>query len=191
MSSEIRLVWDLGANVGITMRDLANRLPSAHIVGVELDDGNADMAVRNCSSIHDRSTVIRAAVWVEDGELTYRVSPGLEQATHVEAGGRHAETGAPHVAAALSLNSLLAETGPPDFIKMDIEGAEKAVLRENTEWAASARQIIVEVHESYTAEECEFDLRVLGFEVSRRPQTVLRPHAAVIGIRSVGGSKTF
>ena len=42
-----RLVWDLGANIGLTMADLAERHPGARVVGVELDSENAALARLN------------------------------------------------------------------------------------------------------------------------------------------------
>jgi hypothetical protein len=38
---EVDLIWDLGANIGTTMADLAERFPRARVTGVEIDPGNA------------------------------------------------------------------------------------------------------------------------------------------------------
>jgi len=46
-SSGVRLLWDLGANIGLTMADLAHRHPAARVVGVELDPENAALARAN------------------------------------------------------------------------------------------------------------------------------------------------
>lgn len=51
-----------------------------------------------------------------------------------------------------------------DYIKMDIEGAERDVLRLNTEWATRVRCIKVELHGGYTKAQCIGDLSALGFE---------------------------
>jgi hypothetical protein len=70
---------------------------------------------------------------------------------------------------AVSLNTLLDD--PVDYLKVDIEGAEREVLRQNTGWAERVRCIKVEVHAPYTAEECAHDLTQLGFlaTIDRRP----------------------
>jgi hypothetical protein len=62
---------------------------------------------------------------------------------------------------------------------MDIEGAERDVLRVNTGWAQEVRVILVEVHSPYTAEGCEDDLCRLGFRVDRG----LRRENVVVGVR--------
>jgi hypothetical protein len=62
---------------------------------------------------------------------------------------------------------------------MDIEGAERDVLTQNTEWAAQVGCIKVEVHGDYAPEECMSDLERLGFEALRDR----RHAAAVVGTR--------
>jgi hypothetical protein len=51
-----------------------------------------------------------------------------------------------------------------DYVKMDIEGAEREVLRSNTEWAERVRCIKVEVHHGYSKDDCIADLQRLGFQ---------------------------
>jgi FkbM family methyltransferase len=156
-----RLVWDLGSNIGTTIAHMAVANPDVRVIGVELDPDNHALAVRNVQPWRDRVEVIHAAAWTHDGEVAFRRRPGYE------AGVKIADDGAR--APALSLNSLLARTGPPDYVKMDVEGAERRLLRENTEWARRVGSMKVEVHGSYTAAECADDLRALGFHA---PATV-------------------
>ncbi|MGH2876326.1 MAG: FkbM family methyltransferase, partial [Solirubrobacteraceae bacterium] len=66
-----------------------------------------------------------------------------------------------------------------DFVKMDIEGAEREVLRQETAWASKVRSIGVEVHPPYTVEQCEHDLRDLGFRTAR----LVSHEAGVVGDR--------
>jgi hypothetical protein len=64
-------------------------------------------------------------------------------------------------------------------MKMDIEGAEREVLRRNTEWATKVLCLKVEVHPPYSLAECCRDLEVIGFRV--KPYG--RHRASVIGFR--------
>jgi FkbM family methyltransferase len=160
-----REIWDLGTNIGMSTAQLALRFTNAALVGVEMDAGNLEMCRANTAPYGARCELVHAAVWSSDGEVGY--SAGSDTlAFHVEADGA-----AGNRVRALSLNTLLAERGVDrvDFVKMDIEGAEREVLRENTEWAASVRAIKLEVHEPYTVDECMHDLRALGFEAWRDP----------------------
>jgi hypothetical protein len=80
-----------------------------------------------------------------------------------------------------SLDELLERTGggPVAYVRMDIGGAERDVLRTGTEWAAQVGCIKVEVHGGYTRDECGRDLERLGFEA--RPDR--RGDSLVLGLR--------
>ena len=56
-------IWDLGCNIGLTMADLAVRFPDAELTGVELDEGNVELARHNLAPWEARCRVIHAAVW--------------------------------------------------------------------------------------------------------------------------------
>jgi FkbM family methyltransferase len=158
-----RVIWDLGANIGLTMVHFAHLFPQAHIVGIELESGNATLCRANVEPWNGRCEVIEAAVWTEDGVVGYDASEQDEQSFRI---APVAGTPANAEAAAVSLNSLLERTPGEavDFVKMDIEGAERDVLRVNTEWSAHVRAINVEAHPPYSVKECAGDLERLGFD---------------------------
>lgn len=174
----VRTIWDLGANVGFTVAHLAQLCPVARIVGVEMDPDNAEMARVNARPWAGRCSIVEAAIWVHDGSVRYHRRDGAEYAFRVSQPGE-ADAAKPNASAsALSLNTLLERehSGCVDYVKMDIEGAELTVLRENTEWAARVKAINVEVHEPYTVSECVADLTALGFRAlvhDRHPSCVV------------------
>ena len=177
--SGMHVVWDLGANIGLTMADMALRWPEAHVHGVELDAGNATLARRNFESWDDRAELIEAAVWPDDGEGWYHAWPGATSGYYLHEPEPGEEPQGP-VVPTLSLNTLLERTGGPvAYVKMDVEGAERQVLSRNTEWAAQVGCIKVEVHGDYAPEHCARNLEELGFAT-----TIDRRHgAAVTGVR--------
>jgi FkbM family methyltransferase len=175
--ADATLIWDLGANIGLTMADMAVRFPRARIVGVELDPGNAAQARSVTSPWADRTEVVQAAVWPHDGDVEFGGVEGDEQGIHVIDGG-----GAGDRAPALSLDTLLGRCGHPeriDYVKMDIEGAEREVLRGGGEWPGRVAVIQVERHYDYTRDELAADLSALGFD----PRDGVRADS-VIGIRT-------
>ena len=179
-TGEPGLIWDLGANIGLTMADMAVRFPRARIVGVEIDRENVELARRNLAPWSDRCEVIEAGVWPEDGEIRYHRLAGGTSGHHV---ADVPEGPGVVTAPALSPEALLARQGPEavvDFAKVDVEGAERELLRRAAGWADRVRAITVEVHPPYTPEECERDLRALGFSTRVDP----RHWACVVGIRT-------
>jgi hypothetical protein len=62
-----------------------------------------------------------------------------------------------------------------DFVKMDIEGAERVVLADASRWASRVRCLKVEVHPDkavprYSIEACMADLKRHGFRCDREPR---------------------
>jgi FkbM family methyltransferase len=171
-----RVIWDLGANIGLTMAHMAVLYPGARILGVELDRDNARLCRRNIASWSDRCRLIEGAVWDTEGTVGYGGTPGLEYEFSVDPEGS-----TEHEARAITLDSLLAETQADwiDYVKMDIEGGERRVLQAPGDWAGRVGCIRVEVHDSYSAHACIDDLRALGF----RAEAVLRDPPTVLGRR--------
>lgn len=157
-------IWDLGANIGLTAARYAASFPRARISAVELDAANADLARSNTTAFSARCEIITGAVWVEDGTIQYVIDEGAEHGAHVTAGctGPRART-----SPAWSLNTLFRDDDRIDFIKMDIEGAEAEILKQNTEWACKVACLKVECHTPYTVEQATMDLEALGYKVER------------------------
>jgi len=71
-----------------------------------------------------------------------------------------------------------------DYGKMDVEGAERELLRGDAAWLRCVRSLGIEVHPPYTALECERDLERQGFRASTDHRgafarvTAWRPEAA-------------
>jgi FkbM family methyltransferase len=155
-----KAILDLGANIGLTAAHYAVLCPNANVVAVEMDARNAELARANTERWRDRVTVINAAAWWEPTELSYDAPAGEEYGFRVDAGGSQRVQ-------AVAVSDLVAELGHVDFVKMDIEGAEREVLAQDSAWAERVSAIQVETHAPYTVGECEQRLRELGFATSR------------------------
>jgi FkbM family methyltransferase len=166
-------ILDLGANIGLTMAHYAQLFPAAQIVGVELDDRNVALCRDNIAPYGARCTVLRGAVWTEDGEVTYRRTGGNEWGFAVGDGTSGEEVAAP----AMTVDTVLRRSGWDwvDFVKMDVEGVERDLLRRTDGWIDKVGRIGVEVHAPYSVQDCERDLRNFGFRTSR-----LTHHAAAV-----------
>lgn len=166
----VRTILDLGSNIGLTMAHFACLFPRACVLGIELDAGNVELCRRNIAPYGNRCRVIWGAVWTASGQVNYggdeewgfRVIP---------------DPSAERVVSAYTMCELLQQLGAPaDYVKMDIEGAERALLKEAKPWINSVRCINIEIHEPYSITECVEDLKAVGFRAivdSRHPACVI------------------
>lgn len=181
------IILDLGGNVGYTAAHYAAICPQARVICVEMDAGNAALARENLRSFGDRCTVIHAAAWSADGELTYggteewgfRVS-GLEGQTTTPSGTITRRV------RALRIETILRECNVDhvDFAKIDIEGAEANIIRADASWLKKTHTIMLEYHEPATHEGMADALRASGFAVrddAKHPR-------CIVGMRSAATS---
>lgn len=153
------VIFDLGANVGYTVVDLALRHPDARIIAVEMDKDNFQIASGNILPFGDRCTLLHAALWTDDGEVSYE--GGAADAFHIsESEGR-----AMSKVQSRSLPSILRQfqIDRVDYLKMDIEGAEREVIDTATEWAGNVRIMNVETHAPEIMDAVKAKLSLLGF----------------------------
>lgn len=156
------LIWDLGANIGLTAAHLAAVYPDARIVAVELDAGNVAVARRNTAHLGDRCEVIHAGIWTTDEPVEYAN-------TTTQGFGIGGTGGATIVAPGITAATLLERCGSDRvaFAKIDIEGAERHILYENTEWTSRVDSMKIEMHGKDmpgVISDMIAQLRKLGFE---------------------------
>ncbi len=186
------VVYDVGANVGAYSLIAAACAPDVRVVAFE--PGYADFA-NLCANVHhnalaDRITPLPLALAEHSGLLAFAFSDlAAGAAEHSAAEHRVAEhSAAEHSAAengavagaararqsvpALRLDDAVAMFAlpPPELVKIDVDGAELAVLRGATALlrCATLRSLLVEVCTGEPASAIEALLRAAGFSVLER-----------------------
>ncbi len=168
----IESILDLGSNIGLTMVHYAALFPEARILGAELDAGNYWVCKKNIEPFGERCRVTHAAVWHEPGEVAYAGTRESGYAIVTKTGAAAKDR-----VRTITMEALIEKLGVPivDFVKMDIEGAEREVLRNAGPWIDRVRCLKVEVHphkasELYTVDDCLADLTGLGMRCSLDPE---------------------
>jgi FkbM family methyltransferase len=163
LGAEPEVIVDLGANVGLSVLSFATRFPRARIIAVEASPSTFGRLERNVGAL-PQVTTVHAAVSGSDGTLPFYEGDG-SWAASLHRGGDRAIV---HEVPALTLETLLDRYGieQVDLLKVDIEGAEGAVLRSPA--LIRVRTVIAELHADLLDEETLALLRAQErFEIQR------------------------
>jgi FkbM family methyltransferase len=146
------LIIDCGANVGFASLWFAARFPEVVIIAVEASPESFAVLRENVAD-YPNIIPLNAAIWDVPGKMRI-ANPGDAAWIHEVA---PVDTTAPRLGPdesgaeieAVTIPDLLKKhpEGAPFITKIDIEGAESALFRSNTEWMPSMAFIAIEVHD--------------------------------------------
>jgi FkbM family methyltransferase len=145
------LVWDIGANLGLFTFAAAHVAgPSGSVVAVEADAWLVTIIRRSARRRPGGAPVrvLAAAACELPGIVEFHIARHGRASSFVGDAGRGLAGGTreTHTVAAVSLDSLMAELGPPNVVKIDVEGLEGAVLRGASRLLREARpRLYIEV----------------------------------------------
>lgn len=140
------LVIDCGANIGLSMVYMKQCYPDARIIGFEPDDTNFRLLEENMRSFGYKDVSVRKeAIWVENTELNFADTGSMS--SRIEDGGSTRTK----IVKAVRLKDLLTE--PVDFLKIDIEGAEYAVIKDIREKLPLVKNMFLEYHGNFNQSE--------------------------------------
>jgi FkbM family methyltransferase len=141
-------VIDAGANIGYTAVLFANWWPESRIVSIEPDKENYELVLRNTKPYANIS-VIHGAVWNKEAELS--IEAGQEDGFVVrEITKSETELKKENQTIGIPLEMILRESNASqiDFLKMNIEGSEKELFRENyNPWLSKTKAMLIELHD--------------------------------------------
>lgn len=135
-------VIDCGANIGLSVLYIKMLFPSATVLAFEPDELNFSLLKRNVESYGLTSVDIRKeAVWTENTELDFSATGGLMSRIEPGKGTGTSKT------KGTRLKDLM--TRRIDFLKIDIEGAEYAVLEDIADRLHLVGNFFLEYHGSF------------------------------------------
>jgi FkbM family methyltransferase len=139
-------IVDCGANVGFSTVFFKALYPDARILAIEAEPGTCGWLRRNVEGNGLRGVEVRqAAVADRDGTVTL-FTPASDPGSMTSSVRNEWARGAGAEVPAVRLSTLIRE--PVDFLKLDVEGAEYAVLRELVASGAveRIREMAIEFH---------------------------------------------
>ena len=139
-------VLDCGANVGLASLYLKARHPGARIAAYEADPRLAAICRRNLANNGAADVDVQAAaVWTQNGMVRFQQDGADSGAIE----GTSAGLSAPATASvpSIRLRDVLAGEANVDLLKLDIEGAEHAVLADCRDVLGRVQAMLIDVHE--------------------------------------------
>jgi FkbM family methyltransferase len=137
-------ILDCGANVGLASLYFRREYPGARITAFEADPAlfailDANLKANGAANIETR----HAALWTSTGTLSFQCE-GSDSGMIGSLPG--AVAGRAMTVPSLRLRDVLAE-GPIDLLKLDIEGAEDAVLADCEPLLGNVHALVMDLHE--------------------------------------------
>jgi len=149
-AEKVKTILDGGCNIGLASLYFAKRCPSAAIVGLEPDDENFKVAIRNTA--HQKNiSLIKAGIWSKSCFLKTVMNPELgEWAISVA----ESDAGAPGSIRARTIPQIMEENKwtSIDILKLDVEGAEEEIFNpDSIHWLKKTRVLVIELHDRFKA----------------------------------------
>jgi FkbM family methyltransferase len=140
-NGERPLIIDCGASIGLSSIWYALRFPKARIYAVEPNKGNFAMLQTNVKA-YSNIVPLHAAIWNENARVKIIDESAEAWAFRVEqaAAGDIAAMTVPDIMQHAAATKIL-------LIKIDIEGAEQELFRNNIDWLNSTAAVAIELHD--------------------------------------------
>jgi len=142
------VIIDCGANIGLSAIWFSRLFPDALILAVEPSPDNIEIARLNVRA-YPNVMLLHGAVWDHPTALTIsdaKVDPWAYQTVEAQDGvGRNSD----NISNVFTIPELIDKAGAHQalIVKIDIEGAEAALFRSNTEWVGHTALIVIELHD--------------------------------------------
>ena len=142
------LIIDCGANIGLSAVWFARQFPDAQIVAVEPAADNIEVAKQNLRT-YPNVTLLHGAVWDRPARLMISDMTAAPMAYRVIESQDVAPEPSNNALKTFAISELMHMAGAHEalIVKIDIEGAEAALFRSNTEWVSRTHLITIELHD--------------------------------------------
>ena len=142
-SSPDPVIIDCGSNIGLSILYFKKIFPSSTIISFEPDKENAKLLAKNIAENKlENVAANEAAIWRENGFVNFEAnaSEGSSIINTLKKGNTVISV------PAIRLSDVLKKYEKIDFLKIDIEGAEGAVIDDCGELLGRASHIFLEYH---------------------------------------------
>lgn len=144
INGKVPLIIDCGANIGLATRYFCEQWPKAHLIAIEPDLNNLEVAKTNNQIALKKIEFLNCGISCSEGKARLLNKEGANTAYQTEI----SDNGEISM---ISMNDLIRERialgYAPFIIKIDIEGFESDLFKENLGWISESPLIILELHD--------------------------------------------
>jgi FkbM family methyltransferase len=160
------VVWDVGANCGVMAFNAAK---ARQIVAIEADPFLAHLILESVALNGVPVTVVAAAAFSHSSLAEFSIARRGRASNYLTDVGGRSQTGGERsriVVPTITLDSLLGLFDSPTFIKIDVEGAEVAVLEGAQRILKEVRPIVYYETVTSTFDRCSQILISAGYKIT-------------------------
>ncbi|WP_028982322.1 FkbM family methyltransferase [Sporocytophaga myxococcoides] len=133
------VIFDCGANIGTSCLYFSSLYPASKIIAFEADPNIASILKSNLDKNNIKNVdILNKAVWIDNNGIEFSIE-GADGAS-IFGNGKKVKV------ESVRLRDLLLQTPKIDMLKMDIEGAESAVLKDCSDALTNVENIFIEYH---------------------------------------------
>jgi len=136
---EPKVIVDAGAHIGLSALWFAQRFPDARIFTLELERSNFEL-LRSNTARHPNIHPLHAAIWPTSGSVAIADATAATWAFNAEPGTGVTALSVPDVMARFDIDRI-------DLLKLDVEGAERGLLRDSAAWIDHVDMLVAELHD--------------------------------------------
>ena len=142
-AGRVPVIVDAGGNIGLAAFWFAQAFPQAYIVSVEPDAANFIILCRNVTVFGNRVVPVQGAV-TETPRLVRIINPEASSSSFQIASADNPGEG---TVQGFTIDALAQqiERGQLFIVKIDIEGSQRALFSENTDWIDEAQLVVIEI----------------------------------------------
>lgn len=138
--SQNPLIIDCGSNIGLSILFFKKNYPNSKIIAFEPDTKNFDVLKQNIQVNKLQNIELKnSAIWIKNGFISFK-NCGSETSHIVE------EQNSNDFVKSTRLADCLLQYDVIDFLKIDIEGAELAVLKDCSNQLSKIKNLFIEYH---------------------------------------------
>lgn len=153
-----KIIVDLGAHIGFTSSFYALQYPNSKIYSVEASNNNYKLLEENTKAFSNITTYHKA-IYSKDGFINFNDNGLLSYNPFIS------EEGTPMPCFTVDTLMTINNLTKIDLLKIDIEGAEVEILRNNNTWLNKVDCIIIEIHKPYDITDLIKDVEKFGFKI--------------------------